>query len=625
MTNFKTLSFIKIKAFSLLVAFFFSFFLIGCGGNTSTTNTQVPVITSQPIDSVYAKDDTANLLSVSANVNDGGTLSYQWYSNTVNSNENGVLILNETSSTYTPSTSDEGTAYYYVVVTNTNNNVNGNKIASVTSDTAEIVVNIIKYTINCFDTNLTIENTIDLEGGVINPSDISICGSGNWYLASSNTPVTSHNLNSDINFYTVANIIEITTQTQLDDIRNNLSGKYILLNDIDLNETEAGFDTDEGWNAIGSNTASYRFTGILNGNGYKITNLWINKTTNYQGLFGYIDNAQIKNLGVETAEGKEVKGYDYVGGITGYNNNSAIENSYFIGTVTGYQYIGGITGYNRGVSTIANCNSSANISGRGIIGGITGYNRAGTVKNSYFTGNVGSTSNNVGGIAGFNTYDSVIINSYSTGNVNGSDMVGGIVGGSTGSNISNSYSTGNISGTTYVGGIAGQFVASGGVIINSYSTGNVNGSNAVGGIAGHSSLSSVIINSYSTGAVNGNSNVSGIVGYNVGSDVIGIAAINPSLTGASDINRVIGNYDSGTVSDNFALDNMTINGAVYNGAEDNSNGISKSIEQFTAKETYSNSTTDGGLGWSFGDNDTSPWKWEDGKNNDLPYLYWQEL
>jgi hypothetical protein len=55
------------------------------------------------------------------------------------------------------------------------------------------------------------------------------------------------------------------------------------------------------------------------------------------------------------------------------------------------------------------------------------------------------------------------------------------------------------------------------------------------------------------------------------------------------------------------------------------NGISKTLEEFQMRETYSNSTTNGGLNWSFGDNDTNPWKIEESKNNGLPYLYWQDL
>ncbi|MDR0762113.1 MAG: hypothetical protein LBF13_03555, partial [Campylobacteraceae bacterium] len=133
MTNFKTLYFIKIKASSLLVAFFFSFFLIGC---ESKVDTAAAVITVQPVSKLYIKDDTAAPLNVTVKVKDKGIISYQWYSNTVNSNENGNAIQNAVQQTYTPSTLNTGKTYYYAVVTNTNSN----KEISVNSDTAEIII-----------------------------------------------------------------------------------------------------------------------------------------------------------------------------------------------------------------------------------------------------------------------------------------------------------------------------------------------------------------------------------------------------------------------------------------------------------------------------------------------------
>ena len=45
-----------------------------------------------------------------------GTLSYQWYYNTTNSNTGGILISGAVSNSYQPSTSIAGTSYYYVVV-----------------------------------------------------------------------------------------------------------------------------------------------------------------------------------------------------------------------------------------------------------------------------------------------------------------------------------------------------------------------------------------------------------------------------------------------------------------------------------------------------------------------------
>lgn len=50
-----------------------------------------------------------------ANATGIGTLNYQWYRNTTNSNTGGTLISGATSASYTPPTSVLGTNYYYVV------------------------------------------------------------------------------------------------------------------------------------------------------------------------------------------------------------------------------------------------------------------------------------------------------------------------------------------------------------------------------------------------------------------------------------------------------------------------------------------------------------------------------
>jgi hypothetical protein len=97
-----------------------------------------PVISAQPQSATYTKDDAATALSVSASVTDGGTLSYQWYSNSAATTSGGAVITNATKSTYTPPTTITGTVYYYVMVTNTNNSA---KTASTTSATAKITVN----------------------------------------------------------------------------------------------------------------------------------------------------------------------------------------------------------------------------------------------------------------------------------------------------------------------------------------------------------------------------------------------------------------------------------------------------------------------------------------------------
>ena len=77
---------------------------------------------------------------VEAEVDDGGTLSYQWYSNTANNNTGGTEISGATSKSYTPPTGTEGITYYYVVVTNTNADAPGLKTAKTTSNAAEVMV-----------------------------------------------------------------------------------------------------------------------------------------------------------------------------------------------------------------------------------------------------------------------------------------------------------------------------------------------------------------------------------------------------------------------------------------------------------------------------------------------------
>ena len=102
-------------------------------------NAETPSV-SGPNNATYYKGKAAKAMEVKASVKDGGTLSYQWYSNTKNSTKDGSVIKDATKSTYTPSTASVGTTYYYCVVTNTNNSVNGDQAVSITSRAAKITV-----------------------------------------------------------------------------------------------------------------------------------------------------------------------------------------------------------------------------------------------------------------------------------------------------------------------------------------------------------------------------------------------------------------------------------------------------------------------------------------------------
>ncbi|MEA5011075.1 MAG: S-layer homology domain-containing protein [Angelakisella sp.] len=99
-----------------------------------------PSIIGQPTGATYVQNEAAADLFVTATVTDGGTLSYEWYSNTNTSTSGGTLV-GDNSPTYTPSTGTIGTLYYYCVVTNTNESVSGDFTTMTTSNIAAVVVN----------------------------------------------------------------------------------------------------------------------------------------------------------------------------------------------------------------------------------------------------------------------------------------------------------------------------------------------------------------------------------------------------------------------------------------------------------------------------------------------------
>lgn len=165
-------------------------------------------------------------------------------------------------------------------------------------------------------------------------------------------------------------------------------GKYFKQTaNIDLN--------NEPWTPIGKEYN--HFKGIFDGGGYKITNLKVTGNSNNAGLFGYTQDATIKNCNVTG----EVKGFNDVGGIVGNaDGKTQILSCSFRGDVTGEDsYIGGIAGSARG--TIKNCYALADVTARiEIAGGIAGYAYHVTIENCYYSGNV-PAGNSAGGIAGF--------------------------------------------------------------------------------------------------------------------------------------------------------------------------------------------------------------------------------
>lgn len=125
----------------------------------------------------------------------------------------------------------------------------------------------------------------------------------------------------------------IRTPEQLDAVRYDLSGKYILLQDIDLSKWD-------DWNPIGSFDAP--FTGVFDGNGYDVSSLRINFVEEYQseadsiyaGLFGVIKSAEIRNLTLTDGEYCITSNRMNVGGIAGcVDDASLLTNCSFNGVI----------------------------------------------------------------------------------------------------------------------------------------------------------------------------------------------------------------------------------------------------------------------------------------------------
>lgn len=224
----------------------------------------------------------------------------------------------------------------------------------------------------------------------------------------------------------------ISTPEQLDQVHNHLAAHFKLANDIDLTAYLAtvgdGYKQwgEQGWLPIGTNAAAFR--GSFDGAGFKVTGLWLNRIDIFDvGLFGYIRNASIKNLGVVIGD-RGIRGFDNVAGLVGVQD----------------------------FSTITNCYAIGNVSGRSDVGGLIGEQIRGSVtKNCYTAGNISGNLFNAGGLTAHLSSNSTIENCYSSVNVSGNGKVGGLVGQQIGK-ISNSYATGSITGIDYVGGLVGE-------------------------------------------------------------------------------------------------------------------------------------------------------------------------
>ena len=297
------------------------------------------------------------------------------------------------------------------------------------------------------------------------------------------------------------------------------------------------------------------FTGVFDGNDHKIMNLTIDDggvRNEFLGLFGYIDNGEVGNLGVE---GNSVSGNSLVGGLVGGNDGNIL-NCYSTGSVRGNWFnVGGLVGWNGIYGSISNCYSTGDANGAfGDVGGLVGFNENGNVSNCYSTGDV-SGEGEVGGLMGRNNEGNVS-NCYSTGSVSGGGALGGLVGRNYSGSISNCYSTSSVSGGVWeIGGLVGGNMDSS--VSYCYSTGNVSGENEVGGLVGRAGLDSNISNCYSNSSVSGGVRLTGgLVGGNWKGSISNCYS-SGDVNGVDTVGGLVGWNGGGSVSNCYSTGDVS--------------------------------------------------------------------
>ncbi|MFX4210858.1 beta strand repeat-containing protein [Aliarcobacter butzleri] len=272
----------------------------------------------------------------------------------------------------------------------------------------------LRLTADNINVNATINNTNQTNGGVY----FNAANRSNKVVFGINGKVVVNNIN------------------QMQWINTALNGKYELGSNINASATSTwnsnGSGGYYGFNSIGDDSTldnNSRFTGTFDGKGFAISDLYINRPiTDQVGLFGYIHDATIKNIGLENVS---ITGGYWVGGLVGFNRQGTIqnshvtgavsgsyrvgglvgnnyygqiENSYALGSVSGTQSVGGLVGLNdsSGTITINNSYAISSVTGSGYIGGFVGSNYNGTIENSYASGTATGGGSDIGGLVGFN-------------------------------------------------------------------------------------------------------------------------------------------------------------------------------------------------------------------------------
>ena len=267
-------------------------------------------------------------------------------------------------------------------------------------------------------------------GKAYHKKDINYCGEAyvfeepNGVLLSSICEGESENtIYQDNTEFKLKTVEDLVCFSQLVNGGKNFSGKKVyLLSDLDISNassykqsttTKYGdvngnsntegllteLTTGAGFKPIGNN--SNKFSGTFDGYAFTISNLMINRNTQYLGLFGAnagtIRGLRLKNISITSTynnSGNEVN----VGGLVGYNTNSGVLRSIDVQgavvtrTDASLYNVGGIAGRNEG--TMASLLFKGSVKGYSNVGGLLGWRNSGTISGVVYDTSITSPSGN---------------------------------------------------------------------------------------------------------------------------------------------------------------------------------------------------------------------------------------
>jgi len=266
-------------------------------------------------------------------------------------------------------------------------------------------------------------------------------------------------------------------------------GQLLLAKDYNDKYFELGGNID----LDNRNWLPYSFKGSIDGKGYSIINLCINRSDDYQGLFskcsGTISNLTIRQVTIKAATSCYIGAFSGSGGV--FNNCKVVLKDG--ASILGKNYVGGISG--SGAGTYSNCfvesiASSSVIKGEFGIGGIIGDPSSDvSISDCHVSASISGESA-VGGLVGAAAFTKVYSCSF-TGEIVGKDCIGGLIGKGPCSIYGSKVYAKIISSGKYIGGILGNLSSAVGgqyaYIYGCYSDGSISANGTSGGIIGFSS------------------------------------------------------------------------------------------------------------------------------------------